>query len=218
LGDRISGFFETVGNLSKLKAADDESQKLIQELLAEKASSAELKKENEMLREALQIGLQEDFQLAFAEVIGKDIGQESILINQGAEDGLSVGMPVVTEQKILLGRISETFKNSSRVILISNKESSFDAKVSDTDTTGIARGQGGSKIKFDLVPQDQALGVDDLVVSSSLGGVYPEGLLAGVVSKVSRNDVTPFYQAEIAPLFDIQETAAVFVILNFTDD
>jgi len=218
LGDKVSGFFETIGNLSKLKTANDESQKIIQELLAEKASSAEIKKENETLREALQIGLQKDFQLAFAQVIGKDIGQESILINQGAGDGLLVGMPVVTEQKILLGRISEIFENFSRVILISNKESSFDAKVSGTDVTGIARGRGGSKIEFDLVPQDKALEVDDLVVSSSLGGIYPEGLLAGVVSKVSRNDVTPFYKAEIVPLFDLQKTVAIFVILNFTND
>jgi len=127
-------------------------------------------------------------------------------------------MPVVTEQKILLGRISEIFENFSRVILISNKESSFDAKVSGTDVTGIARGRGGSKIEFDLVPQDKALEVDDLVVSSSLGGIYPEGLLAGVVSKVSRNDVTPFYKAEIVPLFDLQKTVAIFVILNFTND
>lgn len=218
LGDKISGFFETIGASDRLKTANDESQKLIQELLAEKASFAELRKENEILREALQLGLQEDFQLAFAQVTGKDIGQESILINQGAGDGLSAGMPVVTEQKILLGRISETFENFSRVTLISNKESSFDAKVSGADTTGIARGQGGSKIKFDLVPQNKVLKVDDLVVSSSLGGIYPEGLLVGLVSKVSRNDVTPFYEAEVVQFFDIQKTTAVFVILNFTND
>ena len=218
VGDRVSGFFETIGNLNNLKIANDESQKIIQELLPEKASLAELKKENETLREALQVGLQKDFRLAFVGVIGKDIGQESILINQGAGDGLSVGMPVVTQQKILVGRISEVFESFSRVTLISSKESAFDAKVSGTDITGVARGQGNSKIEFDLVPQDKALQADDLVVSSSLGGIYPEGLLAGVVQKISRNDVNPFYQAEISPLFDIQKTSAVFVILNFTND
>ncbi|MEK7503574.1 MAG: rod shape-determining protein MreC [Patescibacteria group bacterium] len=225
LGERVSGFFGTIGNLNNLKKINDESQKTIQELLAEKASFAELKKENEILREALQIGLQKDFRLALVRVIGKDIGQESILINQGAGDGLSAGMPVVTQQKILVGRISEVFKSFSRVTLISSKESTFDAKVlaspgeaggSDTDTTGVARGQGNSKIKFDLVPQDKTLKVGDLVVSSSLGGIYPGGLLAGTVIEVSRNDVSPFYQAEIKPLFDIQNSSAVFVILNFT--
>ena len=218
VGDRVSSFFETIGNLSNLQTANDKSQKIIQELLAEKASLAELKKENEILREALQVGLQKDFQLAFVTVIGKDIGQESILINQGAGDGLSLGMPVVTQQKVLLGRIGEVFENFSRVTLISSKESAFDVKVSGTDTTGVARGQGNSKIELDLVPQEKALKADDLVVSSSLGGIYPEGLLAGLVKKISRNDVDPFYQAEISPLFDIQDSNAVFVILNFTHD
>ena len=217
-GDRVSGFFEAVGNLSNLQNENDELQKVIWELLVEKASSAELRKENETLRGALQIGLQKDFQLALVEIISKDIGQESILINQGSGDGLSLGMPVVTQERVLLGRISEVFESFSRVTLISNKESSFDAKVSGNDTTGVARGQGNSKIKFELVPQDKPLKVDDLVVSSSLGGIYPEGLLAGTVKKVERNDVSPFYQAEILPLFDIRGSAAVFVILNFTND
>ncbi len=218
VGDRVSGFFETIGNLSNLQKANDESQKVIRELLAEKVSFAGLRKENETLREALQVGLQKDFRLAFVGVIGKDIGQESILINQGSGDGLSVGMPVVTEQKTLVGRISEVFDNFSRVTLISSKESAFDAKVSGTDTTGVARGQGNSKIEFDLVPQDKALQADDLVVSSSLGGIYPEGFLVGTVKKVERNDVSPFYKAEISQLFDIQKTSAVFVILNFIND
>ena len=224
-GDSVSDFFETVVGPKNLKTENDELKLKIQTLLAENSFLKELKSENEFLREALQIGLQKDFQLAFVTVIGKDIGQESILINQGAGDGLSFGMPVVTQQKILLGRISEVFENFSRVALISGKESAFDVKVlaspgeaggSGTDTTGVARGQGNSKIKFDLVPQDKVLKVDDLVVSSPLGGIYPEGLLIGMVNNVSRNDVSPFYQAEISPLFDVQDSSAVFVILNFT--
>ena len=217
-GDSVANFFETIISFNKLKTENDRLQEAILELLAEKASWAELKDENGILREALQIGLQKDFQLSFVDVVGKDIGQESILINQGSRDGLSLGMPVVTEQKVLVGRISEVLDNFSRVTLISNSKSAFDAKVSGTDTAGVARGQGNSKIEFDLVPQEKALKVEDLVVSSSLGGIYPEGLLAGVVKKVERNDVSPFYQAEISPLFDLQEISAVFVILNFAND
>ncbi|MFH1780561.1 MAG: rod shape-determining protein MreC [bacterium] len=217
-GDNISGFLATLGNLNNLKAENDQSQKIIQELLAEKAFLTELKKENETLKDALQIGLQEDFYLALVEVIGKDIDQESILINQGARDGLSLDMPVITQQKILLGKISEVFENFSRVILISNKKSVFDVKVSGTETTGVVRGKGNSKIELDLVPQDKILTVNDLIVSSSLGGIYPAGLLVGKVNQVSRHDVSPFYQAEILPLFDLRKTSAVFVILNFIND
>jgi len=218
MGDSISGFFGTVANLNSLKEENEQSQKFIQELLAEKASLTELREENEFLREALQIGLQKEFQLALVDVIGKDIGQESILVNQGSGDGLSLGMPVITQQKILVGRITEVFENFSRVALVSNKDGSFDAKVSGTDVTGVARGQGASNIKFDLVPQEKTLQVNDLVISSALGGIYPEGLLVGIVSKAFRDDVSSFYQSEIKPFFDLQSATAVFVILNFNND
>lgn len=217
-GGAISNFFQSIGKAGNLQNENNELQKIIQELLAEKAFLIKIEEENEILREALQIGLEKDFQLAFAQVISQDIGQESIIINQGAKDGLSAGMPVVTEQKVLLGRIGEVFENFSRVILISSKESSFDAKISGADAAGVVKGLGNFKLNFDLVPRDKTLNVGDLVVSSSLGGIYPEGLLAGKIIQISRDDVSPFYQAEVAPFFEIPETSAVFVILNFSDD
>jgi len=217
-GDNIASFFGTVGNLKGLREENKQLRNFFHELLAEKASLTELKEENEVLREALQLGLQKEFKLILVDVTSKDIGQDSILINQGSQDGLSPGMPVITQQKILLGRIAEVFEKFSRVVLISSKDSSFDAKISGTAITGVARGQGGSDLKFDLVPQEKELKVDDLVVSSALGGIYPEGLLVGRVIKASRDDVSSFYQSEIAPLFDLRSTTMVFVILNLDND
>jgi len=218
VGDSIANFFGAVGDLNGLREENDQLQGFFHELLAEKAYLTELKEENEVLREALQLDLQKEFQLVLVDVIGKDIGQDSFLINQGSRDGLSPGMPVITQQKILVGRIAEVFEKFSRVVLISNKNSSFDAKVSGTAITGVARGQGGSNLKFDLVPQEKELKADDLVVSSALGGIYPEGLLVGRISKASRDDVSSFYQSEIAPLFNLESTTMVFVIINFDND
>jgi len=217
-GESVAGFFESIINLKSLKTENDEFKSTIVTLLAENAYLKELAKENKTLREALQIGLQKDFQLTLAEVTGKDIGQESILINQGTRSGLSLGMPVVTQQKVLLGRIAEVYENFSRVTLISNKESSFDAQVSGKDVAGVAKGQGSSRIVFDLVPQQESLEADDLVISSALGGIYPAGLLVGSVKNIERDDVSPFYRAEIAPFFDIQKIKTVFVILNLIND
>lgn len=214
-GGNVSNFLGGFFNSGNLQSENNELKSTTQELLAENASLKELKKENDTLRETLQLGIQKDFHLAYIEVIGKDIGQESILINQGTKSGLSLGMPVITQQKILLGRISAVYENSSRVMLISSKESSFDAKIPDTDITGVAKGAGNGKIELDLVPREKNLQEGVSVVSSSLGGIYPSGLLVGSVKKAEKDDVSPFYRAEIAPLFDIAKTEAVFVILNF---
>jgi rod shape-determining protein MreC len=183
--------------------------------MAENALLKETEKENEFLREALGVGLQKEFRLALAEVIGKDIGQDAILVNQGSKDGILAGMPVITQQKTLLGKVSEVYDDFSWVILISNNKSSFDAKVVQSGVAGVIKGQGNSKINFDLVPQNEEIFEGELVVSSSLGGLYPAGLLVGSIKKIEQSDVKPFYRIAVSPFFDIQELAKVLIILNF---
>jgi len=215
VGNSISGFFEGLANTGKLKKENDDLKLTIEQLLAENMSLQETKKENEFLREALEIGLPKEFRLALAEVISKDINQDCVLIDLGAKDGLLEGMPVITQQKTLLGKIIEVYDSFSRVMLISHQESSFDAGVVDSNITGVIKGKGSFEIEFDLVPKDEEVVEGDLIVSSALGGLYPQGLLVGQVKKIEQSDIQPFYQIEVSPFFDLPEIDKVFVALNF---
>ena len=214
-GDRVSDFFESIFRAKNLKKEAEELKLKNQELLAENVSLQNLKKENQILREALEIGLEKDFKLELAEVIGKDIGQDSLLINKGLKNGISEGMPVITQQKAILGKITEIYENFSRVRLISNKESSFDAEIIERDILGVVRGKGGLKIYLDLIPRQKELKEGDLVTSASLGGIFPQGLLIGLIKKVKQRDVSSYQQAEISPFFNVEEIENVFIILNF---
>ena len=214
-GNNVSGFFEGFFKAKDLKKENEELKLSMQQLLAENASLKELAKENQVLREALEIGLKKDFRLSFTDIIGKDIGQDSILINQGSKNGLSEGMPVVTEQKVLLGKITEVYEDFSRVSLISNQESSFDAEIPDRDAFGVIKGRGGQLLDLDLVSQDKEVKEGDLVVSASLGGIYPKGLLVGLIQAIKRSDVNPFYQIAVSPFFDLKEIDSVLIILDF---
>lgn len=212
VGDRVSDFFETITKINKLKKEADELLLKNQELMAEIVSLKELKKENEILREALEIGLKKDFKLIFAQVIGKDVSQDSILIDQGSKDGIRKGLPVISQQKTLVGEISQVYENFSKVMLISNRESSFDAKIPDTEIYGVVKGKGNFKLYFDLIPKDQEIREGDLLVTSALGGVFPPGLLIGEVKEVKKSDVELFQKAEIKPAFDIKELKFLFVV------
>ena len=214
-GDNVSDFFEGIFSGKSLKKENEVLKLRIQELLAEKISLQEFKEENQTLRNILEIGLQKDFRLALAEVINKDIDQDSILINQGLKDGLSEGMPVITQERVLLGKITEVYKDFARLSLISNKGSSFDAEIPDRDASGVIKGKGGFQIDLDLVSQDKEVEKGDLVVSASLGGIYPKGLLIGLIKEVERSDIKPFYQIEVSPFFDLKEIDRVLVILDF---
>jgi len=210
-GERSSGFLEGIIRTGNLKNKLDELSSKNQELLSQIIILQELEEENDILREALGIGLQKEFKLALTQVIGKDMSQDFLLIDKGVKDGISENMPVITQQKVLVGRIGETYDKFSKVMLISNKDSSFDAKVNDI--SGIIKGQGNFKILFDLIPREKDLFQGDIVVTSALGGFFPGGLLIGEIKEVQKSDVEPFQQAEIESFFDISQTETLFIIL-----
>ena len=214
-GDRVSNFFATITEFRNLKKENEDLKLKVQLLLTENASLRELKKENETLRTALNIGLEKEFKLTLVQVIGKDISQDSLIINRGSKHGIAKNMPVITEQKNLVGRISEVYDDFSKVMLIFNKESSFDARISEQEIFGVVKGRGGLKAFIDRVPQDKELKVGDILVTSVLGGVFPAGLLVGEIKEVKKSDLEPFQQAEISPFFDIGKLGNLFVIYPF---
>ena len=140
LSTDVSRFLETIENIKKLSKENEELKNKNQELLSRIAIFEEKEKENEKLRTALGIEPEEKFKLILAEVISKDISEDMILINKGSKDGLSLATPVLTESRALLGRVSEVYDRFSKVILISNKNSSFDAKIQGKDVFGVIKG------------------------------------------------------------------------------
>lgn len=188
-----------------------ENQKLISEAVLLK----QLKEENNSLRDALRIGLEKDFQLETAKVISKDLSSDFIIIDKGSKDGLSKDMPLITEERVLLGRIEEVFSNRSRVILISNTKSSFDAEISESKAEGLLKGKNGGKAQLEMILKDEIVNSGELVVSSALGGIFPFGLLIGSVEEVEKNDIDPFQTAKIQPFFNINNLNQVFIILDF---
>jgi rod shape-determining protein MreC len=97
-------------------------------------------------------------------------------------------------------------------MLISNEKSSLDAKIQEKDAFGLIKGKGNSKIWLDLVPHDKEISQGDLIVTSSLGGIFPSGLLIGEIAEIRKDDTEPFQQAEIKSKFNLKEINLLFVI------
>jgi rod shape-determining protein MreC len=214
-GDNVSDFF---GGILEIKIMKKELEAVYlenQALRGQIAALKELKKENEDLRNALNIGLEKDFELELAQITGKDVSQDSILVDKGSKDGILKGFPVITSQKILLGRIGEVYENFSEVILISNKDSSFSAEIQDKDASGIVKGEGNLRLYLDLIPKNKEISKGEFVITTALGGIFPKGILVGEITEVKKTDIQPFQTAEIKPSFKIEELDSVFIIKHF---
>jgi rod shape-determining protein MreC len=211
-GKNVSDFLTGVLRTGALKKETEDLRLENQELLVRIAGLLEQEKENEVLREALGLGLEKESELILVRVMNKDISQDSILINKGEEDGILGGMTVITEQKVVLGRIGTVYDRFSEVTLISNENSSFGATILEREVGGVIKGKGGSGLSFDLIPKEKEIFENDVVVTSALGGVYPSGLLVGRVKTVNKSDVDPFQSAEITPAFDVGSLDYLFIL------
>lgn len=206
-GEGSSSFFEAIFRAPSLKKDNEDLKLRIQELLSEEGYLKNLEKENAALREALGLGIQNEFRLELAEIIGKDTNANSIIVDKGSEDGISKGFLAITSRKVLVGAVAEVHQNYSRVLLVYDKESSFEAKISGSDISGLAKGLGGSRALLDLIPKDKAIKEGDLVVH--------RGFLIGLIKEIKRIDVSPFQSAEVSSFFDISSADKVFIVLNF---
>ncbi|PIR89771.1 rod shape-determining protein MreC [bacterium (Candidatus Gribaldobacteria) CG07_land_8_20_14_0_80_33_18] len=219
-GDKISSFFQTFSEFKNLKT---ENQKLLeqnQNLLAKIVEFELLKKENEELRKALNLGLEKEFQLILVKSISKETEGDFILISKGKEDGMIEGLPVISAEKVLVGKIDQVYKNFSRVKLISAENNIFDVEIitaadSREKIYGLAQGEGNFKIKIKFIPKEKEIKEGETVISSNIAQKFPQGFLVGEIKKVEKSDIEPHQIIELEPFFKLNLGQTLFVILNF---
>lgn len=212
LGQTTSHFFSGLFHSASLQEEAMRLEERTQELLQELLSLQDIEKENEQLRGALGLGVEKQFHVISSRIIGKDPSQDILLLDKGSRDGVSQGMAVITPTKAAVGKIGEVFETSSRVVLLSHTASSFDAKLVREGVVGVVRGQGSYRVLYDLIPQESAVVPGDIVVSASLGGVFPENLLIGEVKEVRASDEKSFQQATLSLFFDVRKAGPLFII------
>lgn len=216
-GKKVSFTFQALFEAKNLKKENQELKRINLELQQRIVTLKEIAGENKVLRKALDLGLENEFDLSLAKVISRATEGDFILINKGERDGIVQGMPVISSEKILFGRVGEVFDSFSQIILISNGNISFDIEVL-TDlgkALGIAKGRGNFQVQFQFIPKEAQIREGDMVVSSRLGKDFPEGLLVGTIKTVKRSDVEPFLEGEIKPYFPEIDLTSLFVIRKF---
>jgi len=213
-GDSVAGWFSFVGDISEMDEENNDMRQEIDRLRSENAKLKEIVHENELLRQ--EIGFQHEFSYNTvpAAVVSRstDPSLKVIEINVGANQGISVDMPVIVGEGLLVGRVSEVFPGSATVLLINDKQSSVNAVVQDTRASGIIHGEHGLDLQMELIPQNEDVQPQQSVVTSGLAGIYPSGLLVGTVAEVQESENALFKEARLAAAADFDHLEIVFVV------
>jgi rod shape-determining protein MreC len=149
-----------------------------------------------------------------AEIINIQLSaiRQRLLINRGASNGVFKGQAVLDDRG-LIGQTSHVGPWSADVILITDPEHAVPVRVERTGLRTIAVGSGdGSSLALPYLPANADIRSGDLLMTSGLGGVFPEGYPVARVSEVHRDAVQPLAQVRASVLSHIDSDTEVMLV------
>lgn len=180
------GFFEAIAGYF---AAGHQNARLRREAeftrvrLVEAAAQAE---ENRRLKALLDLAQEDPKPVATALMIASTASstRRFATISAGSADGVTVGMPVRSPLG-LVGRVLETGRHSSRVLLVTDTESVVPVRRARDGVAAFATGRGDGTLHLRLIDLGiNPLKAGDTFVSSGSGGLYRPGTAIAVVQKL----------------------------------
>jgi rod shape-determining protein MreC len=213
----IDGAAETWGHYLYLVETAEDNLALYEEnrtLRAVLTQSDEVRLENQRLRLLLDFKEAQEIATLPARVIAEDSSSwfRTVMIDRGSDQGVIEGMPVVVAEGVV-GRVVRSSPRFARVLLITDASSAVASLLQSNRARGVCRGQG-EQLVFDFVLRQEDVKVDDRVVTSGMGGVFPKGLVVGSVKSVDRREFGLFQAIEVAPAVDFSHLEEVLVLLR----
>lgn len=182
-----------------------ENEALIQQLVILQADNQRyqsLQAENEQLRKLLDAPVKTNLPKKVAELMAVDNNPYSlqVLINKGSINGVFNTQPVIDDQGVV-GQIVDVAQTTSRVLLVSDLSHAIPVRILRNNLRLIANGSGDLNfLNIKHVPHSADVAEGDILISSGLGNVFPEGYPVAVISQIKRDEGRPFAMVKATPL------------------
>ncbi|URJ23635.1 rod shape-determining protein MreC [Blochmannia endosymbiont of Camponotus sp.] len=143
------------------------------------------KRENCKLHELLNSPLCYDKRKIITRIlfVNADSYGNKVIINQGKNNNIYIGQPVITDSGII-GQVISTNALSSRVMLICDPEHALPVQIKRNSMRFILMGCGyGADLRAEY-PGYLDVCVGDMLITSGLDGRFPEGYPVAIVSNI----------------------------------
>ncbi|WP_415904240.1 rod shape-determining protein MreC [Neptuniibacter sp. QD48_55] len=163
--------------------------------------NAALRQENNRLRALLRGSKRVDEEVELVELIGvnPDPFQHQVIINQGSENAVTVGQPILDAGGVM-GQVTEISHYTSRVMLITDARHALPVEINRNGFRSIALGKGQlDELELNHVPDTADIEKGDLVITSGLAQRFPRGYPVAIVSEVIRDPGQQFTKVTIKP-------------------
>ncbi len=204
------------GTVRRLRSAFEENKLLREEvdhLLLEKQQSREIILENERLKALLSFKDQEPGFVTAARVVarGSDRLLNIVILDKGGKSGIEKDMAVITPQG-LIGKVYLVQDSFSEVLLLKDSNFSAAVRLQDSRREGVVSGAGYDYCILNYVPPEEKVVKGEVVITSGVDGIFPEGLPVGRVSRVKKDGIDFFQYIEVQPFQSSEKLEDVIVL------
>jgi rod shape-determining protein MreC len=208
----VKNFFTTLFTLRSVVRENTQLTAKVAELEQKTATDDQLKLENDLLKKELGFTQTAKLNLQPCTVINANPQEvsDALIINCGETQGLQEGQAVIA-QGYVIGKIIHVGKYSSTALLITNTNSSVDAKLSKNNTEGVVKGSFGSGAVFDMVSQNADVQKGDVIVTAGIDSRIAKNLLLGEVGDVLSKPNDLFKRVSVVTPIRFHEVSFVFV-------
>jgi rod shape-determining protein MreC len=154
-----------------------------------------------------------DVPMISARVIGDgaDSASQTIYLDRGERDGIHRDMGVITPDGVV-GKVIESYKDTSQVLLLTDKESGVGAMLADSGIQKPVGGTGESLLVMKYVPNEDDVATGQRVVTSGMDRIFPRDLPVGTITEIKAGN--PFKQIRVRPAANLERLQEVFVLLT----
>lgn len=169
--------------------------------------------ENERLKGILGFKNAIPYETIPAEVIGRDPTNwsNSLIIDKGTVQGVRQSKGVIS-MRGLVGRVLETGRYSSRILLITDPNSKVGVVIQRNRQGGILIGRPDGMCKMIYIALDSDVAKGDKVITAGFGSIFPKGVLIGEVVDVGKEPGRLYKYAIIHPAQDMTKLEEVLCI------
>lgn len=210
---RVTGFFRGA-------RANAENVRLRREVAALSLMRGDLERleaENARLRKALGYTAKAPGDWLAAGVLSSGGGaaavHRTIRVDKGSFAGVREGAVVVVPEG-LVGRVSEVTAHTSTVTLVTEPSLKVSCEIESLDTVmprGILCGGSGDRLVIRYMAGAGDIPARSRVLTSGLGGVFPEGIEVGTLLDVRKDDRGLASEGEVLPAVDYSTLEDVFI-------
>lgn len=212
---------EQTQDLQVLQARNAELEALANNLMVENVRLREVERENLLLRQLLNYTRSNpQFNYQTSSVIARGTGVDPtnllyyVYVDVGVRDGIAENMPVITDRG-LVGRVTAVGPRSAQVLMLIDPASAVNAMIQNSRVIGLVRGNIDGTLVMERIPPNEEVNPGDIVLTSGLGGNFPDKLVIGQVTEIIQRDQDMFQTARIRPTVDFVKLEKMLIITSF---